>query len=58
MNDLLVLKLYQLLNGDFFFRSTPTAAKNCVKCAILEFRSQVRVSELRPGCPSLGYVGM
>ena len=58
MNELKDLKLFQLLNGDFFVRSMPRAATNDTnsdKCVNLEFQSEGRVSELRACYPTYIY---
>ena len=47
MNELLALKLFQQLNGDFIF--------SVVFLQQLQTLCKVRNSELRAGCPNLGY---
>ena len=45
MNRLSGIELFMLSNGDFFFRSMPTASTKCVNLD----------DEVRAGCPKLGY---
>ena len=49
LSGLSVIKLFQLSNGDIFFRSMPTVFTKCVN---LKFRSLGRVSEVRAHYPS------
>ena len=47
VKELLVLKLFQLSNGDFFSKHayiTYGSYKLCVKCAVLDFQTYGRVS--------------
>ena len=47
VNDLLVLKFVQLSNGDFFFRSMPTAATKSVFSAFYYFVFMTSISSMK-----------